>query len=242
MTTQNGTNATRFVNAYNQIDHALRVQYNFKTNITFTDLIRRCSSLNTVIRVYEDELIDLARLRNAIIHNKSDTLIAEPHIEVVDLLEKVARLVSTPPLAIESIKSGAVDIARSDITLKDLIVEVSRVRHSSLPIYKGNTLIGVIRWRKFVEVLGGYVLESGKSIDEFIATTTAEEFLKNFPSNNHFAIANNRVSIEEILTLFNQNRKLACIIITKDGTTTCRPIGIVTTGDVMDLMKVLENY
>ncbi|MCL2755802.1 MAG: hypothetical protein FWE45_02000 [Firmicutes bacterium] len=236
------TNATRFVNAYNTIDHSLRNQYNFKTNITFTDLIRRCSSLNTVIRVYEDELVDLARLRNAIIHNKSEVLIAEPHIEVVELLEKIAKLVSAPPLAIESIKSGEVAIASADITLKDLIIETSRVKHSSLPIYKGDTLIGVIRWRKFIEVLGGFVIESGRSIDDFVNNTTAEQFLVNFPSNNHFAVANNKVTIEEALTWFNTNRKLTCIILTKDGTPSCKPLGIITTGDVMDLMKILENY
>lgn len=237
-----GTNADRFVNAYNIIDHALRTQYNFRTNITFTDLIRRCSSLNTVIRVYEDDIIDFARLRNAIIHNRTDRLIAEPHMEVVELLEKVARLISTPPLAIESIKSGEVDIASADISVKELIIETSRVHHSSLPIYKGNTLVGVIRWRKFVEVLGAHVISSGKSIDEFIEKTTVEQYLKTYPSNNHYMVASNKITIEQVLSLFNHNRKLACIIITKDGSISCKPIGIITGGDVMDLMKVLEAY
>lgn len=236
------TNGTRFVNAYNQIDHSLRTQYNFKTNITFTDLIRRCSSLNTVVRVYEDDLIDLARLRNAIIHSKSDTIIAEPNPDVVELLEKIARLVSTPPLAIEAIRSGEVDIARASISLRDLILETSRVRHNSIPIYKSDTLIGVIRWRKFIEVLGSHVIGQSKDVNAFLAETTAEDFLRQYPSNNHYMVASNKITIEEVLGLFNQNRKLACIILTKDGTATCRPLGIITGGDVMDLMKILENY
>ena len=75
----------RFLNAYNLLDHSLRTQYNFKTNISFSDLIRRCASLNQVIRSYEDNLVELARLRNAIVHSHSDRIIAEPHEDVVAL-------------------------------------------------------------------------------------------------------------------------------------------------------------
>ena len=236
------SNGTRFINAYNTIDHSLRNQYNFKTNISFTDLIRRCSTLNTIVRVYEAELVDFARLRNAIIHSKSEILIAEPNLDVVELFEKIAALVSTPPIAIEAIKSGEVDTAPATFTLRELILEVTKVRHSNLPIYKGNTLIGVIRWRKFVEVLGGHVISTGKSIDEFLSTTTAEEFLRNYPSNSHYMVVARDFTVEQALTHFHNNRKLACIIITKDGTDSCRPIGIITSSDVMDLMQVVENY
>ena len=242
MNENHGNHGTRFVNAYNVVDHSLRTVYNFRANISFTDLIRRCSGLNTVVRIYEDELLDLARLRNAIVHNKSDKLIAEPNIEVVELLEKIAKLLSTPPLAVDSIASKTVDTAPHNLPLRDLILETARVRHSNIPIYKGDTLIGVIRWRKFVEVLAKYIISQNKSVDEFIQSTTTEEFIKTFPYNNHYLIVSSKVSIEEVLTLFNQNRKLASVIITKDGTAECRPVGIVTGGDVMDLLKVLEDF
>jgi len=237
-----GTNGTRFVNAYNIIDHGLRTLYNFKANISFTDLIRRCSSLNTVVRIYEDDLVDLARLRNAIIHNKKETLIAEPNIEVVELFEKIARLISTPPLAIDAISSREVATLAADLSMKELIVETSRLGFSSIPVYKGDSLVGVIRWRKFVEVIGGHVIAKGDSVDRFITEMTGECFLRTFPSNNHYHIASKRVSIEEVLGLFNHNRKLASVIITEDGTASCRPLGVITGGDIIDLMKVLENY
>jgi len=235
-------NSTRFTNAYNVIDNALRVQYNFKNNVTFSDLIRRCSSLNTVIRVYEDDLVDFARLRNAIIHNKSEQVIAEPHTEVVELMEKIARLVSTPPLAIDAIKSGDVAVIDCKATIRDLMLTTGKVGYSSIPIYNGNELIGVMRWRKLVEVLATYVIAQGQNIDDFINNTTLENFLHRFPCNMHFTLTTNTITIEETLTLFNHNRKLACIIITPDGSSHKRPLGIITGADVMDLMKILEDY
>ena len=232
----------RFVNAYNTIDHALRTQYNFKNNIAFSDLVRRCSSLNMVVRTYEDDLIDLARLRNAIIHNKSERIIAEPHVEVVELMEKIARLVSTPPLAIEAIRSGDVATIASGFTIRDLMITTGKVGFSNVPIYKGTNLIGVMRWRKLVEVLASDVIAQGGSIDAFIESTTLEDFLYRYPCNAHFAITSENITIEEVLNLFNRNRKLACIIIAPGGSVSAMPRGIITGADVMDLMKVLEDY
>jgi len=235
-------NGRRFVAAYNQIDHGLRVQYNFKANVAFSDLIRRCASLNTVIKTYEDDLIDLARLRNAIVHSKSENLIAEPNSEVVVLIEKIARLVTTPPLAIEVIKSKDVIRVEHTLTIKGLIAEMSRVGYSSLPIYRGKMLIGVIRWQKFVEVLGTHVLSKGLSVDQFIERTTVEELLGKFSCNQHYLVASPKITIEEVIGTFNFNRKIACIIITADGTTSCPPLGIITGADIIDLMQVLEDF
>ena len=92
------TNAQRFLNAYNTLDHSLRTQYNFKRTIAFSDVIRRSVMLNSVIRKYEDDLIDYGRLRNAIVHSGNEQeIIAEPNTNVVEKLEKIAQIVSTPP-------------------------------------------------------------------------------------------------------------------------------------------------
>ena len=40
------SNARRFINAYNTIDYAIRVQHNFKRSMSFSDLIRRAVPLN----------------------------------------------------------------------------------------------------------------------------------------------------------------------------------------------------
>ena len=232
--------ATRFVNAYNLLDHSLRVQYNFKTNIAFSDLIRRCSSLNQVIRLYEDDLIDLARLRNAIVHSRSEQIIAEPHEEVVELIEKVARIISTPPLAIDSIKSVEVDIMDSEATLHDFIIKSYRVGHGNIPVYKKNILIGVLQRNTFMEAFGK-VLEENRNIQDFLTKTTVEEYLREFPYTNHFTIVSSKITIEEILELFG-NRKLACVLVTENGTSGAGLLGIITNADIIDLMQILEGY
>ena len=230
----------RFLNAYNLLDHSLRVQYNFKTNISFSDLIRRCASLNQVIRSYEDSLIELARLRNAIVHSRGDRLIAEPHEEVVAEIEKIARIISTPPLVVDVIKSTKVDTIQHTATVKDFLIRANDVGHSNIPAYKDQKLIGVMSRFVLTEHMGK-VLKDGRNIEKFLSETTIENYLREFPNNNHFVIASAKVTIEDTLAFFT-NKKLISVIITSDGTADGKLMGIVVSADIMDLMKVLEGF
>lgn len=232
----------RFLDAYNALDKALRIQYNYKAVISFTDLIRRCADLNHVIRTYENELINFARLRNAIIHSSDSTqVIAEPHLDVVLLLEKITALISTPPLVIDVLQARHVTIIDASRTLYDLIKETGKTGHGTIPAYKGNNLIGVVRWRKLIEDMGNSILDN-KDLDDFIRHTSTEDYLRVYPQSGHFTVVSRQVTIEQALTIFNNNRKIAAIIITARGTATERPIGIITNADIMDLIKIIEDY
>ena len=54
------TNAERFLTAYNNLDYGLRSIYGFKRSMSFSDVVRRSVVLNSVVRKYEDDLIDFA--------------------------------------------------------------------------------------------------------------------------------------------------------------------------------------
>ena len=65
-------NATEFINSYNKIDAQLRDLYSFKPSQSFTDVVRRSAEKNSIVRKYENDLVDYARLRNAIVHQSTD--------------------------------------------------------------------------------------------------------------------------------------------------------------------------
>ena len=61
-------NSRRFIDAYNRIDKALHNRFGFKPSMSYSDAVRRAAAINSVVRKYEDDLIDYGRLRNAIVH------------------------------------------------------------------------------------------------------------------------------------------------------------------------------
>jgi hypothetical protein len=234
--------AQRFINAYNQIDYALRGQYNFKSNISFTDLVRRCSSLNSVVREHEDDLIAYARLRNAIVHSAADYIIAEPHEEVVTALEKIARIVTTPPLALDALKRQDVATIQGSLTLREWLIEKAKNEYSNLPVCKNGMILGVMFFQNYVAALAKFLTER-RSVDEFIDNTTVEEFLLEYPSQDRqYQITGAKITIEQVLKLFHDNKKLICILITKNGNALEPILRYITRADIMDLMKVVEKY
>ncbi len=237
----NKTLGVRFLDAYNAIDKALRIQYNFKTTISFSDLIRRCADLNSVIRSHENDLINFARLRNAIVHSSDNNkVIAEPHLDVVELMEKIAKLITTPPLVIDILRQRPVTVIDATRSLYDLIKETGKTGHGMIPAYRDNFLIGIVRWRKLIEDLAT-ILDT-TNLDNFIRQTSIENYLRLYPQAGHFSIVSKNITIEQALTIFNNNRKIAGILLTENGTATERPIGFLTNADLIDLVKIIESY
>lgn len=235
-------NAKKFIKAYNIIDHSLRVQYNFRRSMSFSDIIRRSVPMNYIVRRYEDDLIDYGRLRNAIIHSNNDNyVIAEPHDDVVTKMEHIASLISTPPKAIDIISEKNVLCVDSNVSVKEVIKLISSSGFSNIPVYKDGGLIGVANGQRILDKLGK-ILSTGKKLDNFIENNNIEEILNLKDPTKHYEIVSKTVTIEEILNLFYTNRKLTTIIITKDGELKEIPIGIITVADIIEMNSILENY
>ncbi len=237
------TNAKRFIEAYNQIDYALRVQHNFKRSMGYSDMIRRAVAVNYIVRKYEDDLIDFGRLRNAIIHRSNDEyIIAEPHDDVVVQMEKIAKIICTPPKVLEVLNLQDVLTVNYNVDLKTVIKLISSSKFSNIPVYKEGTLLGVANGQKILNLLGKRI-EEGQDLTQFIENTTIEEALKQFPEGvKYYEIVANDVTIEEVLDLFDKNRKLLLVLITKTGSMQEAPLGIVTSTNIMDMNNILENY
>lgn len=235
-------NARRFISAYNQIDQSIRNQYDLGKSISYTEAIRKASRYNAFVKKYEDQLIDYGRLRNAIVHSFNENMvIAEPHSEVVNDYEKLAATICTPPLAIDTVINRDIRIIPHDTLLKDVVSNIYKSGNSNWPVYKDGMLIGVANSRKLVKEIGKKVYEK-KDINEYLETTKIEDAISNFGEDNYYTIANKNVTLDKILNLFSENRKLSLIVITETGSLLEEPIGVVAIADIMDVNKILDNF
>lgn len=240
--TEEKSYAQRFINAYNTIDQELRIQYNFRRSMSYSDMIRRAVVLNYTVRKYEDALIDYGRLRNAIIHRSNDEyIIAEPHEDVVLEFEKIARTISAPPKVWNTICKKDVITVQFDVPVKKVIELIYTSSFSNLPVYKNAGLIGVANGQKILNVLGEQI-SKGKNIAEFIETTKIEDVIMYLSTSKYYEVVSMDITIEKALNLFYENRKLLILILTKTGSMQEVPLGILTTGDIMDMNSLLEKF
>ena len=237
----NSSNASRFIKAYNTIDLALRMQGEMKRSLSYTEAVRRAARTNSIVRKYEEKLVDYGRLRNAIVHNSNDQVaIAEPYIEVVEEYEKIAKLITTPPLAIDTVCVKDVKCVDHTLPLKDVLAYMYKTGFSNLPVYKDGMLVGIANSARIGRAIGHKIYEK-VDINRYLETPI-EIVVKEFAQDNFYTIVNKSVTLDMILNLFTENRKLSIVLITPTGSLLETPIGVITVGDILDINKVLEDY
>lgn len=241
ISTGSSENARRFINAYNKIESALRAQNGFGTSVTYSEAIRRASRNNSIVRKYEDDLISYGMLRNAIVHNSNDQyVIAEPYDMVVDDYEKIANLICAPPLAINTSCVKQVKCVDSRITLKEAMIYMSKTGYSSFPVYSDGMLIGVANAGKITKEIGRR-LGDGENIVTLLNSHVGE-IVKHVGEETFYTIVDKNVTIDKIMNLFAENRKLTVVLITPHGSLVEVPIGIIVVSDILEINRVLDDY
>ncbi len=232
--------AKRFIAAYNLMDQGLRSIYSLGSSMSYSDIIRRVSEISPIIKKYKDELLDYGRLRNAIVHKEGGVIIADPNEDVVEKLESIARLITKPPRVVDSIPSRQVFSVDAQTSVAKVVEEMFKTGYSIVPVYRNNTLIGVINRKMILDCIGA-ALTANVDIETALEKPVFEMLdLENITS--HYEVVASNITIDNMLYLFNQNRKLSVAVITKTGKYSEPPIGIVVQADVLDMQTILDNY
>ena len=232
--------AKRFVAAYNRIDQGLRDIYSIKRTLNFSDMVRKVANVNMVVKKFEEDLIDFGRLRNAIVHRSGEQIIAEPNLDVVEKLEKIARLITTPPRVIDCLKPRKIYAVQGTATLREVIENMYKLGYSIVPVYISGTLVGIINRRMIIEGIGRFIAD-GKDIDDSLKLPVSD-CLDIFNETTHYEVAPASITIENLLYMFQQNRKLSTVILTENGNYSEAVRAVVVSADLIDLNSILDNY
>lgn len=236
------TNAMRFLSAFNNIDYAIKTRYNMNRSMGFSEAVRKAVAFNFTVRKYEDDLVSYGRLRNAIVHGNDDFVIAEPHIDVVEKIEKIERLLTTPPKALDVVARRDVLSVHASKSMREVIMLISSSSYSNLPVFNDdNEIVGIANGQKILDAFGRFLLAGGKT-ETFLDSVKIEDMLSHIENNDYYAFANKDITVEQALMLFHQNSKLLAILVTTNGGAKEKPLGIMTGSDVLKMNKILENY
>ncbi len=236
------TNSMRFLSAFNSIEYTIKTRYNMNRSMGFSEAVRKAVAFNFTIRKYEDDLISYGRLRNAIVHDNGEYVIAEPHIEVVEKIEKIERLLTTPPKALEVVARRDVLSVHSSKSMREVITLIASSNYSNIPVFNDeNEIIGIANGQKMLDSFGKFLLSGGNET-AFLDSVKIEDMLSKLENSNYYAFANKEVTVEQSLSLFHQNSKLLAVLVTENGGAKEKPLGIMTGSDVLKMNKILENY
>ena len=91
-----------------------------------------------------------------------------------------------------------------------------------------------------VEGIGKF-LEEKRDINDALNEPVAQ-CLDIFNESNHYEVAPASITVENLLYMFQQNRKLSSVILTENGNFNEPAKAVLVSADLIDLNTILDNY
>jgi CBS domain-containing protein len=226
----------RFEIAFNQIHKCLIEKVKCTSDDRFKNLVEVGMKKHSLIRSFYNELCQFAKLRNAIVHEKVDYdyYIAEPHIEIVERIEKISNYFMKPETAL-NIATKKVHHFKENDRLAKVLSCIREKSYSRFPIYneKGEflwllTATYILNW--LTDRLSDQVIDLNNARISDIADKQNKELVAFISKTSSIFKA------EEIFETFHKDgKKLEAIIITLNGNENEKPLGIVTSYDLIEI-------
>lgn len=226
----------RFEAAFNKIHNKLReLATGSADHISYSEALYAARKLHNTVRCHYELLRQFGHLRNSLVHHKydKDDYIAYPHENTVKKIESICELILKPPLSL-SIASQPVLTFAPDTPLKEVLEELELKGYSQFPIYDGNQFIGLLteggiaKWLS-LNLSGAYISLDG---------VTARDLLS-YEKQHNVSFLDRESTIYDLEDVFEEafdrNEKLEAVLITQTGSKSQKPIGIVTSWDLVQI-------
>ena len=202
----------------------------------FSRLIDKTKKDNAIIRKFEDDLRVYANLRNAIVHNRTDVeyAIAEPHDDIVELIEYIDRELAKPITVGEMFRSKVHTLKTTDLLSTGLEL-IRKQRFNKIPIYRNNEFIGLV-------TASGITYWLADEYPEGVVSAEAPlliDVYRHEKKKNTYRFVSQNLSVYEAEEYFkramSQGKRIEALLITQTGDRAEKLLGIVTPGDLLKI-------
>jgi predicted transcriptional regulator len=230
----------RFEVAFNQIHSWLKKNSKDQSTDKFTSLLSSSFPVHSIIRKYYHDLKMYARLRNSMVHERIEMgfYIAEPHKRVVEQIEFIASVLLEKKAAL-TIATKPVFYYYEDAKLRDILMVINKRSYSIFPIYDSNGYKWLLTSECIIQWFADNMVGNTIHLDE-----VRVKDLYSLKKSSPVTFVNKDIDMFEIEDIFEtyhlKNQKLEAVIITENGSQGEKPLGIVTSWDLVEI-DVLEG-
>lgn len=227
-------NSEEFLDYYNKIDAFIKKPNDYDLNPTFAQKVK--GSSNKVVKRYKDELISLAKLRNAIVHNPriGNKTIAEPHEETVDRIKELYQKITNPKKVIPEFQFTVFGAKENDF-INEILIKMRENSFSQFPVFDlENKVIELINTNTISRWLSVQLDENGTIMTENV---TVKELISEIEFKNNYKFISRNTTIYEAYDNFiehikTEKRNLDVLFITDSGKSTEKLLGLITIEDI----------
>ncbi|PRX23242.1 CBS domain protein [Orenia metallireducens] len=237
------SNSNNFLNYFNKIYKFLAQSANTTTKESFVSLVKGLSKAgNWKVKNYKDDLIQFAYLRNAIVHQSTGDIIAEPNDEIVKKISDVHILLTNPP-RIDSLGLDKVLTLGIDDSVMDAVKVMYENSYSQVPVYNDEKFMDLLTSNTITRYLGS---EADKD-EEFIllANSKVEDVLEYREEAFKYKFLSRNDSLLDVIEIFEEGEKsgerLEAILVTQNAKVTDSLLKIITVWDLPEIYNRISK-
>ena len=234
------TRAQRFLIAFSRAEEGLAELLGAGSGNSFRWLVRQAAKRDPLVRSLEDDLLELSELRNAIVHDRGGGyVVAEPHEETVERLEKIVELITDPP-RIDQVMSRPVKTCGPDELVADAAERMMEGGFSRLPVYADDgLLVGLLT----ANAIAHWVAARLAGPEDLLEEETVGAVLEYGDEDRRFELVDRKRLVTDVVALFHEahrkGRRLETVLVTPTGDPTEKAMGIVTIQDLPKLYGLI---
>ncbi|WP_165006611.1 MULTISPECIES: CBS domain-containing protein [unclassified Enterococcus] len=223
-------NSDVFLSSFNRIEKWMRDEMGNVRSMGFTELVRRLAQKKQLmVRKYEDDLLQMAQLRNAIVHDRiaADFVIAEPNEWAVHRIQTIERELIRPETVLPRFAKHVTGFER-DLPLLDLLKTAAEKRYSQFPLYSRGKFEALITLR----MIGFWLAkESQNGVIDLKNKKAADLIVENGKYTNYRFVPAS-MHVYEVEAMFREQGTLEAVLITRDGDPNGNLLGIIRPRDI----------
>lgn len=227
-------NTEQFIEQFNRLESALKRKMNRSNSTSFSALVGEASKKDPFIRRYRDLLDSFRELRNVLVHEEGNRIIATPTDGAVTALIKLTDIY-TKPEKIYSLFRKKVIIVQGDKSLMDAMNLMKENGFTNLPVYDSEGCIGLLSARVITKWLLDHYDEFGvvtRNVDQ----VSIQEVLDEIEHIDEVAMVSRHLDVLAFLELQkNRPSPSGFYVITENGKRKEKPLGIISGKDLPEL-------
>ncbi len=226
-------NSERFLNAYASIEKSLNEINHSKRYIPFSQLLSFTAKQNKLVNRHYADLKEYNELRNAIVHKRDDEMeiIAEPSNRTVENIEHIAEVLQSGKYAL-NYASKPVCIIDEKETIQEAFDQMKNANLTKLPVYRDKEFLTLITMEEIAYWGLNHVFQN-QCLLEAIDGHTQDRVI----------FIHEKSTISDVIILFEKcienKEKTPFIIITKTGDKKEKPLGIISSYDLISILSAM---
>lgn len=230
--TETAAASARFLQAFADLEDFLLEEPEVDRTRGFASAVRFLSRRHSGVKAMADDLLQMAQLRNAIVHERRDNQpIAEPHETVVAEIEHM-RDALLAPIRLTDLRPGKVEVCAPTESIAIAGGRMADGGFSQLPVYDDDGFSALLTTR----VIARWVAHEHAAGRSPAADTPVREVLTQAQGGGgHGFLPRSATSfdaIEAFRAAVAAGEPLAAILVTEHGKGSEKPLAIVTPADM----------